>query len=299
MTLIADEWPPLECLSQLLWFRNQGAFLFVKVYCYLLSVHLCPPLYLGDTFGQYYDLLRLFELGGFPPETNYLFLGNYVDIGKQSLETICLLLAYKIKYPENFFLLRGCHECASVNRKFGFYDECKSTLPIMVHSSMLIVFWLPSQVNVDITSGCGRLLLTVSTACLLPPLLMRKYSVVMEVRTVIPLWTQVCPHLKHTIHVLVWLKCKGISSGSDTGFLLRICRSITKSSVDGSDQKYRASNWHPWTRLYFVTYLWGSTLHCLLLFSQTASTAFSKMYQQFGMKLIHYNCVSKHKFSLA
>jgi serine/threonine-protein phosphatase PP1 catalytic subunit len=75
--------------------------------------------------------MRFFDLWGSPSENgdiesfDYLFLGDYVDRGKQSLETICLLLAYKIKYPENFFILRGNHECASINRIYGFYDECK------------------------------------------------------------------------------------------------------------------------------------------------------------------------------
>jgi len=95
-------------------------------------IELSPPVKIvGDVHGQYSDLIRLFEMCGFPPSSNYLFLGDYVDRGKQSLETILLLLCYKVKYPENFFLLRGNHECANVTRgKFRCFH--------LLHESRLI-----------------------------------------------------------------------------------------------------------------------------------------------------------------
>ena len=75
---------------------------------------------------------------------------DFVDRGKNGLECICLLLAYKIKYPENFFLLRGNHECASINRIYGFYDECKRRYNIKLWKKFQDVFnVLPFAAVVD------------------------------------------------------------------------------------------------------------------------------------------------------
>lgn len=99
-----------------------------------------PVKVVGDVHGQYTDLIRMFEMCGFPPMSNYLFLGDYVDRGKQSLETILLLLCYKLKFPENFFLLRGNHECANVTRVYGFYDECKRRCNVKIWKTFIDCF---------------------------------------------------------------------------------------------------------------------------------------------------------------
>ncbi|XP_010522672.1 PREDICTED: serine/threonine-protein phosphatase BSL1 isoform X1 [Tarenaya hassleriana] len=84
----------------------------------------------GDLHGQFGDLMRLFDEYGFPSTAgdityiDYLFLGDYVDRGQHSLETITLLLALKIEYPESVHLIRGNHEAADINALFGFRLEC-------------------------------------------------------------------------------------------------------------------------------------------------------------------------------
>ena len=116
-----------------------------------MLVELEAPLHVcGDIHGQYYDLLRIFEHCGYPGDFNYLFLGDYVDRGKQSLETICLLLCYKIKLQDKVTLLRGNHESSVTNRIYGFYDECKRRYNVKLWKSFTDLFnYLPVAALID------------------------------------------------------------------------------------------------------------------------------------------------------
>jgi serine/threonine-protein phosphatase PP1 catalytic subunit len=90
-----------------------------------MLLELCVPLNIcGDLHGQFGELCKIFQIGGHPNAERYLFLGDYVDRGDKQLETICLMFAYKIAFPQTFHMLRGNHECREVCSQYGFLDEC-------------------------------------------------------------------------------------------------------------------------------------------------------------------------------
>lgn len=84
----------------------------------------CPITICGDVHGQFYDLMELFRIGGTPPETNYLFTGDYVDRGYFSVKTISILICYKVRYRDRITMTRGNHETRQITQVYGFYDEC-------------------------------------------------------------------------------------------------------------------------------------------------------------------------------
>ena len=126
---------PFECIRRV----QQKARHIILEQPTLLELR--PPInVVGDIHGHFLDLLTILEEGGTPPTSNFLFLGDYVDRGKFSIETLCLCLCFKVKFPNNFFMLRGNHECAMINRVYGFYDDCKRRYNIKLWKAFTDIF---------------------------------------------------------------------------------------------------------------------------------------------------------------
>ena len=132
--LLSEDELKYLCIKSMEIFMQESSFLELTA----------PIIICGDIHGQYRDLIRLFDFGGSPQKKQYLFLGDYVDRGKNFIECIALLLAYKVKYPKNIYLLRGNHESEMINRTYGFFDECRRRYNLRTWKIFSDCFnWLP------------------------------------------------------------------------------------------------------------------------------------------------------------
>ncbi|EGD83471.1 phosphatase 2A [Salpingoeca rosetta] len=123
-----DRW--LETLKQCKTIPESDVFALCDMAAEILSKESnvqpmsCPVTVCGDVHGQFHDLIELFRIGGDLPDTNYLFMGDYVDRGYYSVETVTYLVALKVRFPERITILRGNHESRQITQVYGFYDEC-------------------------------------------------------------------------------------------------------------------------------------------------------------------------------
>tara|TARA_Y100000389_G_scaffold205145_1_gene264068 strand:- start:6041 stop:6964 length:924 start_codon:yes stop_codon:yes gene_type:complete len=133
----SDNFPIDE--QALIWLLRQARVAFMNDD---MLVNICPPVTIcGDIHGQFPDLKKIFSKKGYPSQKcRYLFLGDYVDRGRQSLEVIVLLFCYKILFHNDIILLRGNHETSEISKVYGFYDECKRRVSIKAWKSFIEVF---------------------------------------------------------------------------------------------------------------------------------------------------------------
>lgn len=134
------------CIEAIEFFKKESLFLELDSNDQYLTSTIEKTYVIGDIHGQYYDLIRIIHSQKISLNTRFIFLGDIVDRGPNSIECLLLILLMKILFPNNCFLIRGNHECIETNRYYGFDQECKKVFPDNNHTNFIwstfnVVFW--------------------------------------------------------------------------------------------------------------------------------------------------------------